>query len=182
MSGSRKRDFSLFYDDEFEVEKTNDWDCDCLDLEDDGLDGIFSQSLEPLQNYERKQIWFSSVPIGHNKLQGMVKCIIMEKAGVNGHFTNHSLRATAVSRLFREGVDDKLIKGVTGHRSEALDCYKRETEEQHANVSKIVQGITSEKGATAESSAPIEKGDDGMGSVVLNISGGNCNITIVNKR
>ncbi|CAB3997374.1 Zinc finger MYM-type 2 [Paramuricea clavata] len=52
----------------------------------------------------------------------------MEKAGVNGHFTNHSLRATAVSRLFREGVDDKLIKGVTGHRSEALDCYKRETE------------------------------------------------------
>ena len=27
----------------------------------------------------------------------------------------------------------------------------------------------------------IEKGDDGMGSVVLNISGGNCNITIVNK-
>jgi hypothetical protein len=136
--------------------------------------------LKPLQNYERKQIWFSSVPIGHNKLQGMVKCI-MEKAGVNGHFTNHSLRATAVSRLFREGVDDKLIKGVTGHRSEALDCYKRETEEQHANVSKIVQGITSEKGATAESSAPIEKGDDGMGSVVLNISGGNCNITIVNK-
>ena len=47
MSGSRKRDFSLFgegYDDEFEVEKTNDWDCDCLDLEDDGLDGILSQS------------------------------------------------------------------------------------------------------------------------------------------
>ena len=29
--------------------------------------------------------------------------------------------------------------------------------------------------------APGEKGDDGMGSVVLNISGGNCNITIVNK-
>jgi hypothetical protein len=49
MSGSRKRDFSLFgegYDDEFEVEKTNDWDCDCLDLEDDGLDGILSQSLD----------------------------------------------------------------------------------------------------------------------------------------
>ena len=49
MSGSRKRDFSLFgegYDDKFEVEKTNDWDCDCLDLEDDGLDGILSQSLD----------------------------------------------------------------------------------------------------------------------------------------
>ena len=36
-------------------------------------------------------------------------------------------------------VDDKLIKGVTGHRSDAQG-YKRETEEQLWKVSKIVQG------------------------------------------
>ncbi|XP_068719429.1 uncharacterized protein [Montipora capricornis] len=36
--------------------------------------------------------------------------------------------------------DDKLIKGVTGHRSDALQGYKRETEEQLLKVSKIVQG------------------------------------------
>ena len=74
----------------------------------------------PLQKYEKKEIWFSSVSIGHDKLQGMVKCM-MKKAGVNGHFTNLSLWATAVSILFREGVDDKLIKDVTGHRSAVLD-------------------------------------------------------------
>ena len=47
---------------------------------------------------------------------------------------------TAVSRLFQNNVDDKLIKGVTGHRSDALQGYKRETEEQLLKVSKIVQG------------------------------------------
>ena len=53
----------------------------------------------------------------------MVKSI-MSETGVKGYFANHSLRATAVSRLFQEGADEKLIKGVTGHRSEALDSYK----------------------------------------------------------
>jgi site-specific recombinase XerD len=54
------------------------------------------------------------MPLGHNKLNSMVKCM-MSKAGVKGYFTNHSLRATIISRLFQEGVDEKLIRGVTGH-------------------------------------------------------------------
>ena len=49
----------------------------------------------------------------------MVK-MMMAKAGIRGYFTRHSLRATAVSRLSQEGVKDKLIRGVTGRRSEAL--------------------------------------------------------------
>ena len=65
------------------------------------------------------------MPLGHNKLNSMVK-IMMSEAGVEGYYTNHSLRATAVSRLFQNDVDDKhkLIKGVTGHRSDALQGYK----------------------------------------------------------
>ena len=58
----------------------------------------------------------------------MVKTVMAE-AGVKGFLTNHSLRATTVSRLSREGEDDKLIRGVTGHRSEALQSYNRETDE-----------------------------------------------------
>ena len=136
---------------------------------------------KPLQKYEKKQIWFSSVPIGHNKLQGMVKSI-MEKGRVRGYFTNHSLRATAVSRLYREGVDDKLIKGVTGHRSEAINGYKRESDEQHVNVSKIVQGIRSEKGETTKSCISKDKPADRMGSIVLNDQWWKyCNVTIVKK-
>ena len=69
----------------------------------------------------------------------MVKTM-MSEAGVEGYYTNHSLRATAVSRLFQNDVDDKLIKGVSGHRSHALQDYKRETKEQLLKVLKIVQG------------------------------------------
>ena len=69
----------------------------------------------------------------------MVK-IMMSEAGVEGYYTNHSLRVTAVSRLFQNDVNDKVIKGVTGHRSDALQGYKGETEEQLLNVSKTVQG------------------------------------------
>ena len=44
----------------------------------------------------------------------MVK-MMMAKAGIRGYFTHHFLRATAVSRL---------IRGVTGHRSEGLQSLK----------------------------------------------------------
>ena len=66
---------------------------------------------------------------------------------------------------------------MTGYQSAALDCYKRENEEQHVKVSKIVP----EKGDTARGSVAIQRPAEGLGSVVLNISGGNCNVTIVKK-
>ena len=72
--------------------------------------------------------------LGHNKLNSMVKTM-MSEACADGYYTNHSLRATAVSRLFENDLDDKLIKGVTVHRSDALQGYKRETEEQLHKVS-----------------------------------------------
>ena len=59
------------------------------------------------------------MPLGHNKLNSMVKTM-MSEAVVEGYYTNHSLRATAVSRLFQNDVDEKLIKRVTDHRSDAL--------------------------------------------------------------
>ena len=95
--------------------------------------------LKLLQKFKGKSVWYSTVPLGNNKLNSMVKTM-MSEAVVEGYYTNHSLRATAVCRLFQNDVDDKLIKGVTGHRSDALQGYKRETEEQRLKVSKIVQG------------------------------------------
>ena len=38
-------------------------------------------------------------------------------AGIHGHKTNHSLRATATSKLYLAGVDEQLVMEVTGHRS-----------------------------------------------------------------
>ena len=46
-------------------------------------------------------IFYSTVPLGHNKLNSIVKTM-MSEAGVEGYYTNHSLRATALSRLFKK--------------------------------------------------------------------------------
>ena len=106
----------------------------------------------------------------------MVKTMMAE-AGLKGYFTNYSLRAITVSRLSREGVDDKLIMGVTGHRSEALQSYKRETDEQLVRVSKIVQGQSSENTRHQENFAAVQI-PTLSGVITLNVTGGNCNITI----
>ena len=52
--------------------------------------------------------------------------------------TNHSLRATGATALFNAGVAEKMIRDVTGHRSNAIQLYERPTEEQKKQVSKIM--------------------------------------------
>ena len=106
---------------------------------------------------------------------------------VEGYYTNHSLRATAVSRLFQNDVYDKhkLIKGVTGHRSDALQGYKRETEEQLLKVSKIVQGQKEKestvKGNSNSALTSALEIPSSSGTLVLNVCGENCNIAINNN-
>ncbi len=101
----------------------------------------------------------------------------MNQEGVSGYFTNHSLRATAMSRLLREGVDEKLIKRVTAWSSIRSCSYKRETEEQHLKVSKKVQGIKCEEKNRNKNKIEKQGTVREMESVVLNMSVGNCNET-----
>ena len=54
------------------------------------------------------------------------------------------------SRLFQNDVDDKLIKGVTGHRSDALQGYKRETEDQLLKFRKLYKGKKRKKAQLRE--------------------------------
>jgi len=42
-----------------------------------------------------------------------------KEAGLNGK-TNHSLRATGATAMFKANVPEKMIRGVTGHQSNAL--------------------------------------------------------------
>ena len=45
--------------------------------------------------------------------------------GMDGRFTNHSLRGTGASELFATGVPEALIQKCTGHRSvESLRLYE----------------------------------------------------------
>ena len=42
---------------------------------------------------------------------------LSEKAGLETRYTNHSLRATAITRMFNFGIPEKVIAENFGHRS-----------------------------------------------------------------
>ena len=99
--------------------------------------------LQQLKNPKEEQ-WYSKAPIGHNTLSGFVKGM-MEAAGFQGNFTNHSLRVTAVTRLFDCGQDIKVIKNQTGHRSDALLAYRRIDTDRLKEVSEVLSVTNSAK-------------------------------------
>ena len=82
--------------------------------------------------------WYTSVPVGRNTLDKKVN-VMCRNAGLEGHKTNHSLRATGATEMYRGNVPEKLIQERTGHRS--LKCsrvYERLTDDQHRAVSTLL--------------------------------------------
>ena len=93
--------------------------------------------LQPLRKF-KEDCWFSVKPLGHNPLDNMVKQMC-KAAGIVGFKTNHSLRATAATRLYQAGVDEQLIMQRTGHRSlDGVRSYKRTSQEQQVTLSDIM--------------------------------------------
>ena len=99
--------------------------------------------LQALRN-PTKDCWFSVLPLGHNALENMVKKMC-KRAGIDGFKTNHSLRATAATRLFQAGVDEQLIMERTAHRSvDGVWSYKRTNQEQRLSLSDVMNLSTLE--------------------------------------
>ena len=78
--------------------------------------------------------WYDCVLGGKNKLSTMVRDICSE-GGITKK-TNHSLRATWATTLFKAGVPEKIIQNTTGHH--ALRCYERVSDEQHQATSRVL--------------------------------------------
>ncbi len=75
----------------------------------------------------KPNVWYSDKPVGVNSLKKVVSSM-MKEAGIEGHFTNHSLHATTATRMYEKGIDEQLIKEVTGHKSDAVRIYKHTSE------------------------------------------------------
>ena len=108
--------------------------------------------LQPLANYT-PFCWYQDSPVGINKLQKVVK-IICQKGGLPVYYTNHSLRATAATRLYHGQFDEQLIQEVTGHHSLAVCSYKRTCPEQRQNASKCINSTCFDDGEMYE---PVRK-------------------------
>ena len=65
---------------------------------------------------------------------------LLKNAGLDGYFTNHSLRNTCATRLFQAGADVQLVKEITGHISDAVHKYQVTSDEQRMGLSNIIQG------------------------------------------
>ncbi|ESO91791.1 hypothetical protein LOTGIDRAFT_163153 [Lottia gigantea] len=88
-------------------------------------------------------------PVGQNTLAKTVKRMCTA-VGFEGFYTNHSLSATCAARLHQNGVEDQLIRRRTGHKSNAIDNYKRTSNKQDAMISCLVQGSRKRKLETCE--------------------------------
>ncbi len=73
------------------------------------------------------KVWYTDKPVGMNKLRDTVKSLMLA-AGIDGRYTNHSLRVTAATRMFSKGIEEKVIKERTGHKSNAVRAYERTSE------------------------------------------------------
>ena len=96
--------------------------------------------MRPLEKFPSgsKKCAVTKQRVGVNVLKGILP-ELSEKSGIGVHYTNHSLRATAITRMFNCGVPEKVIAENSGHRStKALRCYERTSEELQQAVT-IVQ-------------------------------------------
>ena len=83
-------------------------------------------------------MWFSTRVVGLNTLRKTVGKLL-KSAKLDGFFTNHSLRRTGTTRFLQAGVDRKLVKEFTGHRSDAVDQYQMTSDTQREQMSEILQ-------------------------------------------
>ena len=94
----------------------------------------------PLQCFKDKEFWYSAQPRGKHFLNNMVKSMFQE-ANIPGNFTNHSLRASGATELFRHEVPEKIIQEHTGHRSVgSLRQYEKVGLEQKQATCNILIG------------------------------------------
>ena len=76
--------------------------------------------------------------VGVNLLKRMLPDL-SEKSGIGVRYTNHSLRATAITQMFTSGISEKVIADTSGHKSmKAVRCYECKSEQQQQDVTAVI--------------------------------------------
>ena len=125
--------------------------------------------LRPLKD-TKKKTWYSCQAWGIHQITRTVTRLC-KKAGVEGYKTNHSLRATAATRMYQQNVDEQHICETTGHRSSSVRSYKRTSDNQRAHKSDILYNPPSVIGPESEpsTSSVAIKGDKAI-QITVNVN------------
>ena len=84
---------------------------------------------------------FEKSPVGINMLNAILPNMCKE-VGIKRK-TAHSLRIACAAKLFNSGVEEKLFRERTGHRSNALLTYEKPSLEKSAKLSNLLGLCTS---------------------------------------
>ena len=98
--------------------------------------------LKPKKDFSPSdESWYTNQVLGKNQPMTMVPKMFTE-AGLSKRATNHSLRATGATELYRCGVPENVIKERTGHKSlDGVRAYDRTSVEQQVAVSRILTDV-----------------------------------------
>ena len=149
----------------------------------------------PRKNWSfEDNVWYEARPVGVNSLDSMMKNI-SEAASLSQQYTNHSVRATAITLWSNAGIPNRHIMAISGHRSEqSLAHYNtRPSTSQLRNCSEVLsQSLvtttpeSSSKGVTVRQNNSVvvaqEKTASFLESVFSNCTvHGNINIILKNQ-
>ena len=105
-------------------------------------------------NYRRRpgsNIWYMRVPLGKNEIGKLLKTAA-QSAGLQGNFTNHSVRKTCISRLMDAEVPINYVAQLSGHRNlKSLDSYKA----TYANYQRKMSLILSRSGQESTQTSTV---------------------------
>jgi len=103
---------------------------------------FYMRALEKFPG-DLKKSGITNQRVGVNLLKNILP-ELSEKSSVGVHYTNHSLRATAITRMFTNGIPEKVIAETSGHRStKALRCYEHTSVQQQQVVSRVINSSDS---------------------------------------
>ena len=89
------------------------------------------------------KLWYTKQCVGVNKLKEMLPSLSV-KSKCETKYTNHSLRATAATRMFAGSVPEKLVAEKTGHRSlKVLRSYERMDTRMQMAIDAVISNATS---------------------------------------
>ena len=111
------------------------------------------------------------MPVGINMLTATIARLCKE-AGLKGFRSNHSLRATAATRLYEDGQDEQLISEITGHKSNAVREYKRTNTEMKRKANQTINSKPSEQ------KKPRSELQINSAPSTFQVDGNNINITL----
>ncbi|VDI53102.1 Hypothetical predicted protein [Mytilus galloprovincialis] len=93
---------------------------------------------------------------------------------MTGKRTNHSLRASAATRLYNAGIEEQSVAETTGYRSNAVRVYKRTSADQQIEASNILNGLRPSDGSLSKRAKPLAAAGAPVGSALVECSTDKC--------